>query len=177
MSNKRKIKRLSKHTFVAKDPNIGTEFYMKLNTYSDISVLVFDPEHKTFREFIVDASSLMAIYQFVEDKPIKPNTELVKGELPYYVKLLAKGSTIMASRVGKLYGSVLLANTAKFGENNEAITLRRVAYSPSKDNYLLGVDTLSLSLHIATELLDSVMKKFDKNDMILEFEGEEINED
>lgn len=177
MKHRRFIKKLSKHKFVAKDPNLGTEFFLKSNDYSDLSVLVFDPSGKTIREFIVDAPSLVAIYQFTEGKPIDPlNGTVEKGDLPYYVKLLSKGSVIMTARQNKFYGTVLLANTGAFGDNETSLTLRRVAYSPRNDNFLIGVDTLALSEQVANLLMQAVYKKFNKNDIMLDFGGE-VNED
>ena len=169
--SKRRIKKLTGHKFFAKDPDLGTEFYVKLNGYSDLSVLVFDPSQKTLREFILDTGGLLAIYQFSEGREITPLESLQHmNKPPYYIKLISKGSQTLSARESRLYAAVLLANVTTYGEDKKAITLRRAAYLPSKDDFLMGIDTLTLSLDLAQALMDMVKKLFGKKGLEIELE-------
>ena len=170
--SKRRIKRLTGHEFVGKDENIGIEFYLKINSFSDLSVLVFDPSSKSIKEFILDTGGLLATYQFSEGQEITPLKTLQHMEKPpYYVKLISKGATILSARESRLYASILLASVSEYGtQRNRALTLRRVAYLPTKEDFLMGVDTLSLSVSISKGIIKKVKKLFNKKGLEVELD-------
>lgn len=180
--NKRRIKRVKKltgHEFAVKEPLIDSEFYVKLNRYDDLSVLVLSPEDGSYREFIVDVGALVTLFRFVEGRDIEPIENLVKTkDIPYYIKLMSKGSQIITSRENKMYGTVLLANVNKYGDEDgdKSITLRRVAYIPKRDNYLMGVDTISLNMYLAKEVFNKIKQLFKGVDIEIELEGEKFYE-
>lgn len=169
------IKKLSGHDMFFHDKEYSKyKFYTRLNDMYDISVLVYHPEDKTFREFIVDIASFLAIYEFAEDGNFNIHKRFVKpGARPGAVRPLIENENYSLIKVGdsKIIKSYIVAKLAIFksGEKNlMALDLKRLVVKPVQGSPLVGMDSLTLPHAAAKELVIRVKEMFKGIDIELD---------
>jgi len=174
------IRKLSGHKLFYDDgDNSKYQFYAKLNDMYDLSVLVFHPEEKTFREYIVDTASFLAIYEFAKDMNFNSHARFTKpGARPNSVRSLLDDNYILL-KVGdsKIIKSYIVAKMVEFTRDTErvkALDLKRVVLKPQTGSPLLGTDSLTLPYDVAVALVDFAKDLFKNVDIDLDLE-EAIN--
>lgn len=157
-----RIKRLSGHRFIHQDVR-GLEYYMKLTDMFDISLLMYSPVDKSYREFIIDYAMFRAIGQFLDKRVIKPHAGLVDLNLKHpsivddYVN---KGFTIIR-KVGdaRLANNVMVVKAFEFGEGVLSLVARRIVYT---DTLIIGMDTAALQEDVCKAIYKGAEKLFGK---------------
>lgn len=171
------INKVSGHTLFYEDTEYsGYQFYTKLNDMYDLSVLVFHPEEKTFREYIVDTASFLAIYEFSKDMNFNSHSRFTKpGARPNSVRSLIDDANYTLIKVGgsKIIKSYIAAKMVEFtrGEDRvKALDLKRVVVRPEKGSPLVGVDSLTLPYDTAVAFIDFAKDLFKNVDIELDLE-------
>lgn len=176
------IKKLSGHELFSHDKdNSDYKFYARLNDMYDISVLVFHPKDKTFREFIVDTASFLAIYEFAEDENFTVHKRFVNpGARPAPVRPLIEKEKYKVIKTGdsKIIKSYVVAKMVEYRSKEDkikALDLKRFVVKPSEGSPIVGMDSLTLPLPAAKDLVDKVKELFKGHD--IEFDLEEVLND
>lgn len=172
--------KLSGHKLFYNDVNGSKyKFYGKLNSMYDISVLVYHPEEKTFREFIVDTASFLALYEFAKDENFTVHRRFVnaKGSKPNPVRTLMDTQNYSLIKTGdsKIVKSFVLAKMVEFGaedDRQKGLDLKRLVVKPTVGSPLIGMDTLTMPIEIAQEFVEFVKGLFKGIDIELDLEGE-----
>lgn len=174
------IYKLSGHKLFYDDVNLSRyKFYGKLNSMYDISVLIFHPEERTFREFIVDTASFLALYEFAKDENFTVHRRFVnaKGTKPNPVRTLIDNQKYSLINTGdsKIVKSYVLAKMVEFGEEDDrhkGLDLKRLVIRPSEGSPLIGMDTITMPHEVAQEFVDFVKSLFKGINIELDLEGE-----
>jgi hypothetical protein len=161
------MKKLYNKVFFYEDPSIGTEFYMGITAYYDMTILMIDVNANTMREFLVDFNTLREIYLFAQDGIINPFPANDRVEKPVHIVknyLTKDGFRTIASTESKMYGSSIIGKVMDIQrEDNDSegvLSLKRVAYLPMNNNHVLGIDTMAIPVSAAIELMHLVKRKF-----------------
>lgn len=161
------MKKLYNKTFFYEDPSLGTEFYMGVTSFYDMTVLMLDVQSNTFREYLIDFNTLREIYLFAKEGIINPFPANNRAEkLIHIVKSYVTKDEykVIASTDSKIYGSTIIGRTMEIdrGENNTelVLSLKRIAYLPMKRDHVMGIDTIALPISASIELMKVVKKKF-----------------
>lgn len=177
------IKKLSGHDIFFHDKEYSNyKFYTKLNDMYDISVLVYHPEDKTFREFIVDTASFLAIYEFAKDGQFTIHLRFVNpGARPMAVRPLIELENYSLLKTGdsKIIKSFIVGKVIEFKTKDrdlDAIDLKRFVVKPIKGSPIIGADSLTLPREAAEALVEKVKKLFKGIDIEVDLE-EVFNED
>jgi len=139
-----------------------------MNTFYDISILVFDPEGHTYKEFVLDFAGFKAVYEYSKVGSVTPTEALIENKnYPFLVtELRTKDNAILLKNSNsKNWGSALLANP-----NETAILLKRVVYT-SKER-VLAVDAIALPKEACVKLIKVITKSFKKADMAIDLGGD-----
>lgn len=175
------IKKLSGHELFFNDEEFSNyKFYARLNDMYDISVLVFHPEDLTYREFIVDIATLLAIYEFAEDENFTAHKRFIKpGARPGAVRpLLEKGGyTLLKTGDSKIIKSFIVAKMTEHTVGTTPVKnldIKRIVTKPSEGSPLVGVDTLVMPHYVAERFMVFVRKLFKNVDIEIDLE-EAIN--
>lgn len=171
------IKKLSGHELFFNDEEFSEfKFYGRLNDMYDISVLIFHPEDKTYREFIVDVTTLLAIYEFAEDENFSVHKRFIKpGARPGSVRpLLEKqGYTLLKTGDSKIVKSFLVAKMVEHdivGSLVKSLDIKRIVTRPSEGSPLVGVDTMVMPHYVAVQFMKFVKKLFKNVDIEIDLE-------
>lgn len=146
---RKRISKVSGHTFFFRDKGYDFEFYYKFTKDNDISIMSFDTNNKTYREFILDEVIIRAMFEVVDGKEITRDYRFIvdKMETPKIAKTYVDEGFTILKKTGnsKFANVVVLAKLGDFGkENGKAFILRRVVYN---DILIIGMDTLALPLN------------------------------
>ena len=145
----KRIGKVSGHTFFFRDKGYDFEFYYKFTKDNDISIMSFDTNNKTYREFILDEVIIRAMFEVVDGKEISRDYRFIvdKMETPKIAKTYVDEGFTMLKKTGnsKFANVVVLAKLGDFGKDNgKSFILRRVVYN---DILVIGMDTLALPLN------------------------------
>ena len=161
------MKKLYNKTFFYEDPSIGTEFYLGITAYYDMTILMIDVQANTMREFLVDFNTLREIYLFAKEGIINPFPANDRVEKPIHIvrSYLTKDNfRVIASSDSKMYGSAIIGKVMDIQRDNNEIeavlSLKRVAYLPVNKDHVLGIDTMALPVGAAIDLMKVVKTKF-----------------
>lgn len=161
------MKKLYNKIFFYQDPSIGTEFYLGITAYYDMTVLMIDVNANTMREFLVDFNTLREIYLFAKEGIINPFPANDRVEKPIHIvrSYLTKDNfKVIASSDSKMYGSAIIGKVMDIqrdeNESEAVLSLKRVAYLPINKDHVLGIDTIALPVSAAIDMMHLVKKKF-----------------
>lgn len=161
------MKKLYNKIFFYEDPSIGTEFYLGITAYYDMTILMIDVQANTMREFLVDFNTLREIYLFAREGIINPFSTNDRVEKPVHIVrsyLTKDGFRTIASTETKMYGSAIIGKVMDIqrGEDSSeaVLSLKRVAYLPINKDHVLGIDTMALPVSAAIDMMHLVKKKF-----------------
>ena len=161
------MKKLYNKLFFYEDPSIGTEFYLGITAYYDMTILMIDVNANTMREFLVDFNTLREIHLFAREGIINPFSTNDRVEKPIHIvrSYLTKDQyKVIASTETKMYGSAIIGKVIEIQreeESSEAVlSLKRVAYLPINKDHVLGIDTMALPVSAAIEMMYKVKQKF-----------------
>jgi hypothetical protein len=172
------MKKFYKKTFFYRDPDMGTEFFLSRTSYYDLTIMMYDTQAGTFREYLIDFSTLREIYLFsaeglISPDPLQNKTETMIPIVKHYVS--KDKMSIIKSGSSDMYGYAVLGKAIKFqrdeAEEQEVLSLKRVAYLPFVGNTVLGIDTMALPREAATVFIDKVKTMFKGVDIELDLEG------
>jgi hypothetical protein len=144
-----RIKRVSGHKLFHKDKSYGFEFYYKFTNDNDLTIMAFDAQNKTYREFILDDVIVSAMFKVVDGSKLKTDDKFAvdKMSVPTIVAdYVTAGFTVLKKTgTSKFANVVVLAKMGDFGKDkSKALVLRRVVYN---DTLVIGLDTLALPLN------------------------------
>ena len=161
------MKKLYNKTFFYADPSIGTEFYLGVTAYYDMTVLMIDVNANTMREFLVDFNTLREIYLFAQQGIINPFPANDRAEKPIHIVkgyLTRDEFKMIASTDSKMYGSAIIGkvlNIQRDEDTTEAVlSLKRIAYLPVNKDHVLGIDTMAIPVSAAIDMMHLVKKTF-----------------
>ena len=166
------MKKLTGHKHFYTDKETGFAFYGKLGEFFDISIIIYNHESKTIRQFMVDYASLFAISNLVEGEPITPIAKMLQLKtVPAVIKHYVDREHMHLIRTvnSKIVKSAVVAKINIFGEGtdtNQAIAFKRIAWSGTKN--VLAIDTLALPLAGAKKFMKFIKKLFKDVDIELE---------
>jgi len=174
------ILKLSGHKLFFNDKGKSDyKFYGKLNSLYDISVLIYHPEEKTFREFIVDTAGFLALYEFAKDGNFTVHKRFVndKGSKPSPVRTLVESEkySLIKTGISKIVKSFMLAKMVEFGPEDDRVTgldLKRFVIKPTTGSPVIGMDTMTMTREIAEDFVEFVKGLFKNIDIELDLEGE-----
>lgn len=181
------MKKLYNKLFFYEDPSIGTEFYMGITAYYDMTILMVDVNANTMREFLVDFNTLREIYLFAREGIINPFSTNDRVEKPIHIVrsyLTKHDFKMVASTESKMYGSAIIGKVMDIqreeNETEAVLSLKRIAYLPADKDHVLGIDTIALPVSAAIEMMHLVKKKFKDVDIetdLLKGGNDAINQD
>jgi hypothetical protein len=164
--------------FFYQDPNMGTEFYVGQTPYYDLTVLMYDTQAGTMREFLVDFHTLKEIYMFAKHGVINPDPMQNKIEkMIHTIKnyTTKDGMKIIKAHQSEVYGSAVLGKVMAFTRDDteeEVLSLKRIAYLPMNKDHIMGIDTMAIPKAAAEVLIEEVQKLFKNVDIDIDLEGE-----
>jgi hypothetical protein len=181
------MKKLYNKEFFYEDPSLGTEFYLGITVYYDMTILMVDVQANTFREYLVDFNTLREIYMFAKEGLINPFPANNRAEkLIHIVKsyLTKDGYSVIASTDSKMYGSTIIGRVMEIdrGENDfeKVLSLKRIAYLPMKKDHVMGIDTIAIPVSAAIDMMHLVKRRFKDVDIetdLLKGGDDAINQD
>jgi hypothetical protein len=161
------MKKLYNKTYFYQDPSLGTEFYLGITAYYDMTVLMVDVQANTFREFLVDFNTLREIYLFAKEGIINPFPANNRVEKPIHIVktyLTRDGFSVIAATDSKMYGSTIIGKVMEIdrGEDNleKVLSLKRIAYLPMNKDHVMGIDTIAMPVSAAIDMMHVVKSKF-----------------
>ena len=166
------MKKLTGHKHFYTDADTGFSFYGKLGDFFDISIIIYNHESKTIRQFMVDYASLFAINNLVEGEPITPISKMLQLKtVPAVVKHYVEREHmhLIRSTNSKIVKTAVVAKINVFGEDldtSQAIAFKRIAWSGTKN--VLAIDTLALPEAGARKFIKFIKKLFKDVDIELE---------
>jgi len=166
------MKKLTGHKHFYTDAETGFSFYGKLGDFFDISIIIYNHESKTIRQYMVDYASLFAINNLVEGEPITPISKMLQLKtVPAVVKHYVdrEHMHLIRSVNSKIVKSAVVAKINVFGEDldtHQAIAFKRIAWSGTKN--VLAIDTLALPAEGAKKFMKFIKKLFKGVDLELE---------
>lgn len=173
------FKKLTGHELIHESHEAGYQFYAKLNEFMDISLIMFNTETQTIREFVVDTAIFTTIYQFDKEGIVEPVPMFinVKGAKPNPVRTLVEkeGYKIVKTGTSKIIKSYVLAKVSKFFIDDsefQTLEIKRMVFKKGEGSPMIGMDTISIPEFVAPDFLEFMKKAFNKQDLSLEFEGE-----
>jgi hypothetical protein len=177
-ARRKAIKKILNKEFFYQDPDMGTEFYVGQTPYFDLTVMMYDTQAGTVREFLVDFHTLKEIYMFSKHGLINPDPLQNKVEtMLHTVKnfVTKDNMTIIKANESQVYGNCVLGKVISFvrdDENKEVLSLKRLAYLPAIKNSILGIDTMAIPREAATLLIEKIQKLFKNVDIDIDLEGD-----
>ena len=167
------MKKLTDHNHFYTDKDTGFSFYGKLDEFYDISIIIYNHDSKTIRQYMIDYASLFAINSMVEGEPIRPIEKMLQLKtVPAVVKHYSEreGMHLIRTVNSKIVKSAVVAKINTYGQDldiNRAIAFKRIAWSGTKN--VIGIDTLALPEEGARKFMKFVKKLFKGVDIELEF--------
>jgi len=181
------MKKLYNKLFFYEDPSIGTEFYMGITAYYDMTILMIDVQANTMREFLVDFNTLREIYLFAKEGIINPFPTNDRVEKPIHIVknyITKQGFRMIASSASRMYGSAIIGKVMDIqreeDETEAVLSIKRVAYLPAYNDQVLGIDTMAIPVNAAIEMMKLVKDKFKDVDIeedLLKGGKDAINQD
>ncbi len=172
--------KLTGHELFYNDALSDYQFYGKLNEFMDISVLMFNTETRSVREFVVDSAIFAAIHQFSKEGKFEPYAAFVnaKGSKPQPVRTLVdkEGYQIIKTGSSKIIKSFVVAKVSKFFVDDKeynTLEIKRLVFKSAEGTPMIGMDTMSIPEYVAPEFINLMKRLFNREDLELEFEGEE----
>ena len=171
------MKKLTDHKHFYTDKETGFSFYGKLDEFYDISIIIYNRNSQTIRQYMVDYASLFALNNMVEGEPIRPLAKMLQLKtVPAVVKHYTEreGMHLIRTINSKILKSAVVAKINTYGEDldiNRAISFKRIAWSGTKN--VIGIDTLALPEEGARRFMKFVKKLFKGVDLELELRNDE----
>jgi len=166
------MKKLTGHIHFYTDIDTGFSFYGKLGEFFDISIIIYNHESKTIRQYMVDYASLFAISNLVEGEPITPIEKMLQLKtVPAVVKHYVERQHMHLIRTvnSKIVKTAVVAKINVFGEGldtHQAISFKRIAWAGTKN--VIGIDTLALPKEGAVKFMKFIKKLFKDVDIEIE---------
>ena len=166
------VKKLTGHKHFYTDPDTGFAFYGKLGDFFDISIIIYNHDSKTIRQFMVDYASLFAINNLVEGEPITPISKMLQLKtVPALIRNYVDREHMHLIRTtnSKIVKTAVVAKIGIYGEGTDtmqAISFKRIAWAGTKN--VIGIDTLALPEAGAVKFIKFIKKLFKDVDIELE---------
>ena len=166
------MKKLTGHKHFYTDKDTGFSFYGKLGDFFDISIIIYNHDSKTIRQFMVDYASLFAINNLVEGEPITPISKMLQLKtVPALIRNYVDREHMHLIRTtnSKIVKTAVVAKIGIYGEGTDtmqAISFKRIAWAGTKN--VIGIDTLALPEAGAVKFIKFIKKLFKDVDIELE---------
>jgi hypothetical protein len=166
------MKKLTGHKKFYHDEATGFSFYGKLGAFYDISVIIYNHESKSIRQYMVDYATLFAINNLVEGEPITPIERMLQLKtVPALVnKYVDKQHMHLIRTVNsKIVKTAVVAKIDIYGEGEntgQAISFKRIAWAGRSN--ILAIDTMALPEEGARAFMKFIKKMFKGVDLELE---------
>ena len=166
------MKKLTGHKHFYTDQDTGFAFYGKLGEFFDISIIIYNHDSKTIRQYMVDYASLFAISNLVEGEPITPIAKMLQLKtVPAVVRHYVDREHMHLIRTvnSKIVKTAVVAKINIYGEDldtKQAISFKRIAWAGTKN--VIGIDTLALPADGAKKFMKFIKKLFKDVDIELE---------
>lgn len=166
------MKKLTGHKHFYTDKETGFSFYGKLGAFFDISIIIYNHDTKTIRQYLVDYASLFAINNLVEGEPITPISKMLQLKtVPAVVRQYVDKQHMHLIRTtnSKIVKTAVVAKINIFGEGtdtNQAIAFKRIAWAGTKN--VIAIDTLALPEEGARKFMKFIKKLFKDVDIEVE---------
>ena len=166
------MKKLTGHIHFYTDKETGFSFYGKLGEFFDISIIIYNHESKTIRQYMVDYASLFAISNLVEGEPITPIEKMLQLKtVPAVVKNYVERQHMHLIRTvnSKIVKTAVVAKINIYGEGEDtmqAISFKRIAWAGTKN--VIAIDTLALPKEGAVKFMKFIKKLFKDVDIEIE---------
>jgi hypothetical protein len=146
---RKRIFKTSGHRWFYAEKDYDFDFFYKFTRDNDITIMSFDKNNKTYREFILDEVIIRAMFEAVDGKEISRDYRFIqdKMETPKVAKNYIDEGFTMLKKTGssKFANVVVLAKVGDFGKDRgKAFILRRVVYN---DTLVIGMDTIAMPLN------------------------------
>ena len=170
------MKKLTGHKLFYHDEATNFSFYGRLGEFFDISVIAYNHDTKSIRQYMVDYASLVAIKNLVDGNPITPISKMlqlktVPGVVTRYVD--KEHMHLIRSVDSKIVKTAVVAKISIYGEGTntgQAIAFKRIAWAGRSN--ILGIDTLALPMAGAVAFMKYIKKLFKGVDLELEMEND-----
>ena len=166
------MKKLTGHKHFYTDKETGFAFYGKLGEFYDISIIIYNHESKSIRQYMVDYASLFAINNLVEGEPITPLSHMLQLKtVPAVVRHYVDREHMHLIRTvnSKIVKSAVVAKINIYGEGtdtSQAISFKRIAWAGTKN--VIAIDTLALPAEGAKKFMKFIKKLFKGVDLELD---------
>lgn len=166
------MKKLTGHIHFYTDKETGFSFYGKLGEFFDISIIIYNHESKTIRQYMVDYASLFAISNLVEGEPITPIEKMLQLKtVPAVVRHYVERQHMHLIRTvnSKIVKTAVVAKINIYGEGEDtmqAISFKRIAWAGTKN--VIAIDTLALPEAGARKFMKFIKKLFKDVDIEIE---------
>lgn len=158
--------------FFYQDKEYDFDFFYKFTKDNDISIMSFDRNNGTYREFILDEVIIRAMFEAIDGKDISRDYRFIQDKMPTpkVAKDYLDAGFIMLKKTGnsKFANVVVLAKVGEFGTDknrSKSFILRRVVYN---DMLIIGIDTLAIPLNAVKSFVKKMEKHFKQEREIVE---------
>ena len=163
MFRRGRIKKVSGHIFFYEDKNYDFEFYYKFTKDNDLTIMAYDVNNGTYREFILDDVIVRSMFEAVDGKEITRDHRFIndKMDTPSVAKDYIEAGFTMIKKTGdsRFANVAVLVKLGDFGKDkpNKSFILRRVVYNQT---LVIGLDTLALPLNAVKSFVKKMEKMF-----------------
>lgn len=169
-TTRKRIFKTSGHTWFFTDNDYDFDFFYKFTRDNDISIMSFDRNNRTYREFILDEVIIRAMFEVIDGKDISRDYRFIQDKMPTpdIGRDYIDAGFILLKKTGnsKFANVVVLAKLGDFGKDKgKAFILRRIVYN---DVLVIGLDTLALPLNAVKAFVKKMEKHFKQEREIVE---------
>lgn len=171
-TRRRLLKRKFYKDFLYYDENTKFEFYLSQNEFGDLSILIYDLNGNSFKEFFLDFATFREVWNFTKGVDLSPLERFTsKYESDAIVEELIEDDYVLVRfDEGSMFTTAVVAKLAEFDKFDDIMLLKRMARAGGK---LLGVDSMALPTSAAKELVEKAKELFKGVDIEVELEIEE----
>ena len=166
----KRIAKTSGHIWFFTDAEYDFDFFYKFTKDNDISIMSFDRNNRTYREFILDEVIVRAMFEVIDGKDISRDYRFIQDKMPTpdIGRDYIDAGFILLKKTGnsKFANVVVLAKLGDFGKDKgKSFILRRIVYN---DTLIIGMDTLALPLTAVKAFVKKMEKHFKQEREIIE---------
>lgn len=167
---RRRQSKISDHTFFHADKGYDFDFFYKFTKDNDISIMSFDLNNKTYREFILDEVIIRAMFEAVDGKDISRDYRFIEDKMatPNIGRDYINAGFTMLKKTGnsKFANVVVLVKVGDFGKDKgKSFILRRIVFN---DTLIIGMDTLALPMTAVKSFIKKMEKYFKQEREVIE---------
>lgn len=169
-ATRKRIFKTSGHVLFYTDKDYDFDFFYKFTRDNDITIMSFDRNNRTYREFILDEVIIRAMFEAIDGKDISRDYRFIDDKMstPNIGRDYIDAGFIMLKKTGssKFANVLVLAKVSDFGkEKGKSFILRRIVFN---DTLIIGMDVLALPLKAVKAFVKKMEKYFKQEREIVE---------